>query len=190
MKTLLIRYTTLMKETSHLVWIDCEFTSLDFDTNTLCEIACVVTDSDLQILGEPYAAVIGMSERKLDRLASDWTRKEFKESGLWDKILESDVSISGAEAGIFKYIKQCVHEGEGVLAGNSVNQDRRMLVKEMPELEAYLHYRTIDISTIKELAKRWKPELLEQVKKEQTHRALDDVYESIEELKVYRSLFK
>ena len=179
-----------MKETSYLIWIDCEFTSLDFETNKLCEIACVVTNSDLHVLGEPCAAVIGMSEKDLERLASDWTRKEFKKSGLWEKVLKSDITINEAEEGIFEYIKQYVREGEGILAGNSVNQDRRMLVKEMPELEAYLHYRTIDVSTIKELAKRWKPELLKQVKKEQTHRALDDVYESIKELKVYRNLFE
>jgi len=173
----------------NLIWVDCEFTGLDFGRNRIVEIAVVVTDSDLNVLGEPVELVVGYSQQELDDLLEEWPRNHFEQSGLMQQIIESDVTMEQAQQQILDYVSRHCSEGMCPLAGNSVGQDRRVLYTNMPELESFLHYRTVDVSTIKELARRWKPEVLEQIQKKESHRALGDILESIEELKVYRKSF-
>jgi oligoribonuclease len=172
-----------------LVWIDCELTSLDFHNTRIVEIACVVTDNDLNILGEPISHIIGYSQAEIDPLLSEWSREHFQESGLLNEIYASTTTTQEAQQDILDYISQYTAMGESPLCGNSVGQDRRALYNNMPELEQFLHYRIIDVSTLKELANRWHPEVLDKVQKAQTHRALDDIKESIAELAIYREYF-
>ncbi|MFW0870996.1 MAG: oligoribonuclease [Patescibacteria group bacterium] len=174
-----------------LVWIDCEFTSLDFHHNKMVEIACVITDAELNILGEPVSCIIGYTPEELDPLLSEWSREHFEESLLLEKIYQSTTTLQEAEECILNYLGQFTQSGESPLCGNSVSQDRRVLYTNMPKLDTFLHYRIIDVSTLKELVNRWRPEIAEYVNKKQAHRALDDIYESIEELRVYKNhLFK
>ena len=177
------------KANAPLVWIDCEFTSLDFFSTKIVEIACVVTDADLQVLGEPVEFVIGYSEDELHTLLSTWSREHFEESGLLDKIYQSETTLEEAEQEILDYIGKYTQMGESPLCGNSVGQDRRALYTNMPRLEQFLHYRIIDVSTLKELALRWNTQAFARVEKKQAHRALSDIYESINELKLYRQYF-
>jgi len=170
----------------NLIWIDCEFTSIDFDTNELVEVAVVVTDSDLNVLGKPVSVVIHHQKDVLDSLLNDWTREHFAESGLIDQIAESEVTMDEAEQAILEYVRKFTEPGQSPLCGNSVGQDRRVLYKDMPELEEHFHYRNIDVSTLKELSLRWNPLIQEHIDKQGSHRALDDIMESIEELRVYR----
>ena len=179
----------MINNQSNLIWVDCEFTGLDFYTNQIVEVAVLVTDSDLHVLGEPVSVVIHHTQEQLDDLLEEWPRKAFEESGLMQQILESNVSMEQAEQTVLDYVSGYCIPGESPLCGNSVGQDRRVLYTNMPRFESFLKYRTIDVSTIKELAMRWRPELLDQLEKKGSHRALDDIYESIEELRIYRSLF-
>ena len=172
--------------TSNLIWIDCEFTSLDFEHNKIVEIAAVVTNSDLEVLGEPVSCVVHYDKQDLDDLLGEWTNEHFRESGLYGEILESNIALQEAEDIILGYVGQYADFGQSPLCGNSVSQDRRVLYTNMPRLESFLHYRTIDVSTLKELAIRWNPRVVEEVNKVQNHRALDDIYESIEELRHYK----
>ena len=176
-------------ESPNLIWIDCEFTSLDFDTNELVEVAAVVTDSDLNVLGKPVSVVVHHQKDVLDSLLNDWTREHFAESGLLDKIAESEVTMDEAEQTVLEYVKKFTEKGQSPLCGNSVSQDRRVLYKDMPELEGHFHYRNIDVSTLKELSLRWNLLVQTKIDKQETHRALDDILESIEELRVYRENF-
>lgn len=169
-----------------LVWIDCELTSLDFYHTKIVEIACIVTDSDLRTLGEPVEFVIGHTQEELEPLLSEWSREHFSDSGLLETIYQSNTTLEEAEQAILDYIGEYTQTGASPLCGNSVGQDRRALYTNMPRLEQFLHYRIIDISTLKELANRWQPAVLEKVHKKQTHRALDDIKESIQELDIYR----
>lgn len=177
------------EEPQNLIWIDCEFSSLDFSSNKIVEIAAVVTDSNLKVLGTPVHTVIHYSQEELDEILGEWTRKHFAESGLDTEIVASTTTLAQAERMVLDYISQYCEEGKSPLCGNSVSQDRRVLYTNMPMLEQFMHYRTIDVSTLKELARRWKPSAVAQVDKVQAHRALDDIYESIEELQIYRDNF-
>lgn len=179
----------MTKTDTNLVWVDCEFTGLDFVCNRIVEIAVVVTDSNLSILGEPVNIIVHHSQEELDALLEEWPRNAFNESGLMQQIIDSTVSMESAEQQILDYVSQYCEPGTCPLAGNSVGQDRRVLYTNMPRFESFLKYRTIDVSTIKELAMRWKPDLLDKIVKKESHRALDDIYESIEELKIYRQFF-
>ena len=177
------------KNQANLIWIDCEFTGLDFLHNKIVEIAVVVTDSDLNVLGDPVQAVVHHTQAELDDLLEDWPREQFAKSGLTREIVESEVSMRKAEDMCLEYISQHCSSGQSPLCGNSVGQDRRVLYTNMPRLERFLHYRNIDVSTLKELALLWNPGVLDQISKKESHRALEDIYESIAELKIYKEYF-
>lgn len=178
-----------MNKNQNLIWIDLEFTGLNYHTNTIVEIACVVTNRELEILGEPVQTVIHHAREDLEEVLEEWPREHFEKSGLFDEIEKSQTSMRQAEQQVLEYVRAWTESGTAVLCGNSVGSDRRVLYKDMSELESHLHYRTIDVSTIKELARSWKPDILDQVDKKESHRALDDILESIEELKLYRKLW-
>ncbi|CEL92250.1 unnamed protein product [Vitrella brassicaformis CCMP3155] len=170
---------------SPLVWIDLEMTGLDTAKDMIIEAAVVVTDGQLERVIEGPDLVIYAPDSLLDSM-DEWCTKHHGESGLTDKVRRSTMSLSDAEEQILAFIRQHAQEREAPLAGNSVHVDRRFLVKDMPKLERYLHYRIVDVSTVKELCRRWYPALTPPLKKGR-HRALEDIRESIEELKFYRS---
>ncbi|MBA8796118.1 oligoribonuclease [Friedmanniella endophytica] len=170
----------------HLVWIDCEMTGLDLGVDELVEVAALVTDSELRVLGEGVDVVIKPSSTALDQM-SDFVRDMHTHSGLLDQ-LEAGVTLADAEQKVLDYLKQYVPEGRRPpLAGNSIGTDRAFLAKQMPTLEGYVHYRNVDVSSVKELARRWYPRTYYQTpSKHGNHRALADIQESIEELRFYR----
>ncbi|VDO33946.1 unnamed protein product [Haemonchus placei] len=170
-----------------LVWIDCEMTGLNHEKQTLVEIATIVTDGDLNVVAEGPDIVINQPEAVL-RNMEDWPRETFSKNGLLQKIRESTVSLREAEDMVLEFLKRNTVKGRCPLAGNSVHMDRRFISKYMPRLDKHLHYRIVDVSTVKELASRWFPEEYAKAPiKKGTHRALDDIRESIEELRFYRS---
>jgi len=179
---------TLAKSDDNLVWIDCEMTGLDPEKERLLEIAVVVTGPHLTPRIEGPVCVIHQSDELLDKMDA-WNKGTHGRSGLIDKVKASATSEQDAEEAILTFIKKYVSKNASPLCGNTISQDRRFLVKFMPKLEAYLHYRNIDVSTLKELSKRWKPEVFNNFKKQQKHTALADVHESIEELAHYREHF-
>ena len=180
--------TTLSKSDDNLVWIDCEMTGLDPEKERLLEIAVVVTGPNLSPRVEGPVCVIHQSDELLNKMDA-WNKGTHGRSGLIDKVKASTTTEEDAEAQILAFIKQYVSKKNSPLCGNTISQDRRFLVKFMPKLEAYLHYRNLDVSTLKELSKRWKPEVFNSFKKQQKHTALADVHESIEELAHYREHF-
>jgi len=180
--------TTLAKSDDNLVWIDCEMTGLDPEKERLLEIAVVVTGPNLSPRVEGPVCVIHQSDELLNKMDA-WNKGTHGRSGLIDKVKASTTTEEDAEAQILAFIKQYVSKNNSPLCGNTISQDRRFLVKFMPKLEAYLHYRNLDVSTLKELSKRWKPEVFNSFKKQQKHTALADVHESIEELAHYREHF-
>ena len=171
-----------------LVWIDLEMTGLDVENDVILEVATIITDNDLNIIEESDSMVIHQPESVLETM-NDWSRKHHAESGLLDRVRESEITVEEAEATTYDLVRTHVEIHTSPLCGNSVWQDRRFLARYMPTLEHYLHYRLIDVSTVKELARRWAPSLLDQVAKQAQHRALDDIRESINELKLYREHF-
>ena len=175
-----------MNKSQNIIWIDCEFTSIDYKAAEIIQIAIVVTDKDLNILKEPLSININHSDEKLN-MASEWVLKTIPD--VVQSSRDSDISIQQAEDMCLEYLSDITDRGISQMAGNSIGSDRHMLYYKMPKLEAWCHYRNIDVSTLKELAERWKPELLDQVKKKETHYALDDILESIEELRTYKKLF-
>ena len=179
---------TLAKSDENLVWIDCEMTGLDPEKERLLEIAVVVTGPHLTPRIEGPVCVIHQSDELLDKMDA-WNKGTHGRSGLIDKVKASATSEQDAEEAILTFIKKYVSKNASPLCGNTISQDRRFLVKFMPKLEAYLHYRNLDVSTLKELSKRWKPEVFNNFKKQQKHTALADVHESIEELVHYREHF-
>lgn len=179
---------TLAKSDDNLVWIDCEMTGLDPEKERLLEIAVVVTGPHLTPRIEGPVCVIHQSDELLDKMDA-WNKGTHGRSGLIDKVRASATSEQDAEEAILTFIKKYVSKNASPLCGNTISQDRRFLVKFMPKLEAYLHYRNLDVSTLKELSKRWKPEVFNNFKKQQKHTALADVHESIEELVHYREHF-
>jgi oligoribonuclease len=179
---------TLAKSDDNLVWIDCEMTGLDPEKERLLEIAVVVTGPHLSPRIEGPVCVIHQSDELLNKMDA-WNKGTHGRSGLIDKVKASTTSEQDAEEQILAFIKKYVSKNNSPLCGNTISQDRRFLVKFMPKLEAYLHYRNLDVSTLKELSKRWKPEVFNSFKKQQKHTALADVHESIEELAHYREHF-
>ncbi len=179
---------TLSKADDNLVWIDCEMTGLDPEKERLLEIAVVVTGPNLSPRIEGPVCVIHQSDELLNKMDA-WNKGTHGRSGLIDKVKASIMSEQDAEEQILAFIKKYVTKNNSPLCGNTISQDRRFLVKFMPKLEAYLHYRNLDVSTLKELSKRWKPEVFNSFKKQQKHTALADVHESIEELAHYREHF-
>ena len=174
--------------TTNLVWMDLEMTGLDLDRHVIIEIATVVTDADLDILAEGPSLAIRQSESALAAM-DDWNVEHHTASGLLERIRREGVLLAEAEAQTLAFIEGYVGEGESPLCGNSIWQDRRFLVKYMPTLEGYLYYRNIDVSSVKELARLWRPQLLAGVHKTNAHVALLDIRESIDELRFYRERF-
>lgn len=169
----------------NLVWIDMEMTGLDPEQNVVLEIATIVTDKDLNVLAEGPVIAIHQSEAELAKM-DEWNVNTHTKSGLVARVKASEHDEARAVAETLDFIRQWVPERTSPLCGNSIGQDRRFMVKHMGELEAFFHYRNVDVSTIKELVRRWQPELLDQFTKRGTHMALDDIRESIAELQFYR----
>ena len=179
---------TLTKSDDNLVWVDCEMTGLDPENERLLEIAVVITGPHLTPRVEGPVCVIHQSDTLLNKMDA-WNKGTHGRSGLIDKVKASTMSEQEAEEVLLNFIKKYVSKNASPLCGNTISQDRRFLVKYMPKLEAYLHYRNLDVSTLKELSKRWRPEVFNSFKKQQKHTALADVHESIEELSHYREHF-
>ena len=170
---------------SNLVWIDLEMTGLIPEHDTIIEIATLVTDSQLNVLAQGPVMAIQHSKAVLDAM-DEWNTKQHGGSGLVARILQSATSMRDAERATVDFLAKWVPKGKSPMCGNSIGQDRRFLARYMPELEEFFHYRSIDVSTIKELTRRWQPEVLEGLNKKGSHLALDDIKDSIAELKYYR----
>ena len=179
---------TLTKSDQNLVWLDCEMSGLDPEKERLLEIAVVITGPQLTPRVEGPVIVIHQSDAVLNAMDA-WNKGTHGKSGLIDKVKASTVTEAEAEAELLAFISRYVPRNGTPMCGNSIGQDRRFLVKYMPKLEAWLHYRNLDVSTLKELARRWKPNVYSAFKKQQKHTALADVHESIEELIHYRTHF-
>lgn len=179
---------TLKKSDQNLVWLDCEMSGLDPEKERLLEIAVVVTGPDLTPRIDGPVLVIHQSDAVLDGMDA-WNKGTHGRSGLIDKAKASTLDEAAAEQQLLEFIAKYVPRSGSPMCGNTIGQDRRFLVKYMPKLEAYFHYRNLDVSTLKELAKRWKPAAYNAFKKQQAHTALADVHESIEELAHYRETF-
>lgn len=175
----------MTKNNDNLVWIDMEMTGLEPDTDKVLEIATVVTDGDLNIIAEGPVLAIHQSDEILENM-DPWCVETHGKSGLTQRCRESSTSEQDAIDQTIAFLKNYVSKGVSPLCGNSIGQDRRFMHKHMPELEAYFHYRNIDVSTVKELVRRWQPELLDGFNKKGTHLALDDIKESIAEMAYYR----
>lgn len=173
---------------TNLIWLDLEMTGLEPETDVILEIASIVTDSDLNILAQGPVFAIHQSDEVLENM-NPWCIEHHGKSGLTQRCRESKVDLATATQETINFVAQYVPKGKSPMCGNSIGQDRRFINKYMPEFEDYFHYRNLDVSTIKELARRWKPEVLEKVVKTGAHLALDDILESIAELKVYREHF-
>lgn len=171
-----------------LVWLDMEMTGLDPERERIIEVAVVVTEPDLTVVAEGPVLVIHQPDSLLDAMDS-WNRSTHSKSGLTDKVKASTMTEEQAQDELVAFLSQYVPAGKSPLCGNTVSQDRRFMFKYMPKLEQFFHYRTVDVSTLKELARRWKPELLKGFEKRSKHEALADIYESIDELKYYRDVF-
>ncbi|MEH0688517.1 oligoribonuclease [Vibrio cholerae] len=169
----------------NLIWIDLEMTGLDPETHKIIEIATIVTDAQLNILAEGPVLAIHQPESELAKM-DEWCTTTHTASGLVERVRQSQVSEQQAVEQTLAFLEQWVAKGQSPICGNSIGQDRRFLYQHMPELEAYFHYRYIDVSTLKELTRRWKPEVLTQFSKKGSHLAMDDIKESIAELKFYR----
>jgi oligoribonuclease len=178
----------MAQDSQHLIWIDLEMTGLDPDNDLIIEIATVVTDKDLNILAQGPVLAVHQSDAALAAM-DEWNQKHHGQSGLIDRVKASTIDEAEAERLTIEFLKQWVPENTSPICGNSIGQDRRFLYRYMPKLEAYFHYRNIDVSTLKELAARWAPEVKNGFNKESTHQALDDIIESIEELRYYREHF-
>lgn len=178
----------LARSEHNLVWIDLEMTGLDPLNDRIIEIAVVVTDPALNVRREGPVFAIHQSDEVLDAMDA-WNKGTHGRSGLIDRVKASSVDELTAQARVLEFLKQYVAAGKSPMAGNSICQDRRFLARNMPELEAFFHYRNLDVSTLKELARRWKPSILEGFKKAQAHTALADIHESIDELAYYRQHF-
>jgi oligoribonuclease len=172
----------------NLIWIDLEMTGLDPDKDVIIEIATLVTDANLNLLAEGPVFAVHQSDEILNGM-DEWNTNQHGKSGLTQRVRESKINAAQAEAETIAFLQNWVAKGKSPICGNSICQDRRFLVRGMPKLENYFHYRNLDVSTIKELARRWKPEVLAGVKKSGAHLAMDDIKDSVEELKHYRDVF-
>lgn len=168
-----------------LIWIDLEMSGLNTETDHILEIATIITDSELNVLAEGPVLAIHQPDDVLDGMDA-WNRRTHGDSGLTERVRASTLSETEAERQTLEFVQQYVPKAKSPMCGNSICQDRRFLARWMPELEAWFHYRNLDVSTIKELARRWMPEVYAGMVKKNTHKALDDVRESIEELRYYR----
>lgn len=178
----------MAQDLQQLIWIDLEMTGLNPDIDVIIEIATVVTDKDLNILAQGPVLAVYQSDEILANM-DEWNQKHHGASGLINRVKSSRINNIEAERLTIEFLKEWVPENTSPICGNSIGQDRRFLYRYMPKLEAYFHYRNIDVSTLKELAARWAPEVKEGFNKESSHQALDDIIESIEELRYYRENF-
>ena len=176
------------QDQNNLIWIDMEMTGLSPDADRIIEVALVVTDGQLNTVAEGPVLVVHQPDAVLDGMDA-WNKSTHKKSGLIDKVKASTLTEAEVEAQLVAFLKEHVPASTSPMCGNSICQDRRFMARSMPALEAYFHYRNLDVSTLKELAKRWKPEIMVGLKKHGKHEALADIYESIEELKYYRQHF-
>jgi oligoribonuclease len=178
----------LPKSDQNLIWLDCEMTGLEPDVERIIEIAVIVTGPNLEPRVEGPVLVIHQSNEQLDKMDA-WNKGTHGKSGLIDKVKASTLDEDVAQEQLISFLSQYVPKGGSPMCGNSIGQDRRFLVKYMPKLEAFFHYRNLDVSTLKELSKRWRPSVYSSFKKQQSHTALADVHESIDELIHYREHF-
>ena len=179
---------TLAKSDQNLVWLDCEMTGLNPETERILEIAVVVTSPQLDQRTEGPVLVLHQSDALLDAM-DKWNKGTHGKSGLIDKVRASTLTEEEAQDQLIAFLRQYVSKNASPMCGNSIGQDRRFLASYMPRLEAFFHYRNVDVSTLKELAKRWAPQIYKGFKKKQRHTALADVHESIDELEHYRAHF-
>lgn len=178
----------MAQDPTHLVWLDMEMTGLDPDNDRVIELACVVTDAQLEVIAEGPVLVVHQPDAVLDGM-DKWNTATHGKSGLTDRVRASTLDEGAAAAQMIAFLSQYLPERTSPICGNSICQDRRFLARHMPTLEAWFHYRNLDVLTLKELCRRWRPELSGQFKKAQRHEALADIYESIDELKFYREHF-
>lgn len=177
-----------MSAGNYLVWIDLEMTGLDPEKERIIEMATIITDSELNLVAEGPVIAINQPDSFLEAM-DEWCTKTHGESGLTKRVQESNITAAEAEQQTIAFLKEYMEKGNSPLCGNSIGQDRRFLVKYMPELEDFFHYRNLDVSTVKELARRWRPDVLKGVQKKGSHLALDDIRDSINELRHYREHF-
>jgi len=180
--------TVLALNDQNLIWIDLEMTGLYPDTDRIIEIAVVVTDPHLTVRVEGPVFAVHQSDAVLDGM-DNWNKGTHGKSGLTERVRASTIDEAAAEAAVIAFLQRYVPKGKSPMCGNSICQDRRFLARGMPALEAFFHYRNLDVSTLKELARRWKPAAMEGFKKAQAHTALADIHESIDELLHYRQHF-
>ncbi|XLM19395.1 oligoribonuclease [Chromobacterium piscinae] len=178
----------MAQDTNNLIWLDMEMTGLNPDQDRIIEVAMIVTDSQLNVVAESPVLVIHQPDAVLDGM-DDWNKNTHGKSGLIEKVKNSAVSEAEAEQVLLEFMMQHVPERTTPMCGNTIHQDRRFMVRWMPKLEAYFHYRNLDVSTLKELCKRWSPEVAKGVVKRGKHEALADILESIEEMRYYREHF-
>ncbi len=184
--TLVSSETTLESSENNLIWIDLEMSGLNPDSDRIIEIAVVVTDPQVTVRVEGPVFAVHQSDAVLDGMDS-WNQGTHGKSGLTARVRASTIDEAAAEAQVIEFLKRHVPKGKSPMCGNTICQDRRFLARTMPMLEAYFHYRNLDVSTLKELARRWRPEALDGFKKAQAHTALADIHESIDELLHYRA---
>lgn len=177
-----------MQNDKNLVWLDMEMTGLNPDTDRIIEVAMIITDSDLNILAQSEVLVIHQPDSIINHM-DKWNTSTHTRTGLIDKVRASTLAEAEAEEKLLAFISEWVPEKASPMCGNSIHQDRRFMVRYMPKLEAYFHYRNLDVSTLKELAKRWNPPVAKGISKKGAHQALDDIKESIEEMAYYRKHF-
>lgn len=178
----------MAKSKNNLIWIDLEMTGLDTNTDYIIEIATIVTDAQLNVIAEGPMLAIHQSDEILNGM-DDWNTRQHGQSGLTERVRKSTLTEAEAEQQTIDFLKQHVPAGASPMCGNSICQDRRFMARCMPELEAFFHYRNLDVSSLKELARRWAPKVEKSFKKKSSHLAMDDIKDSIRELQHYRELF-
>ena len=175
-----------MQQLDRLIWIDLEMTGLSPERDVIIEIATLVTDANLHLIAEGPAIAIHQPEEIMSSM-DEWNTRQHGQSGLRKRVRESEVGVQQAEQETIRFLQKHVESGHSPMCGNSICQDRRFLARYMPQLESFFHYRNLDVSTLKELARRWKPKVMEGVKKSSNHLAMDDIKDSVEELRYYKS---
>ena len=180
--------TTTVRHPLNLIWIDLEMTGLDTETDAIIEIATLVTDKDLNVLAEGPVMAIHQPETMLSGM-DEWNTRQHGQSGLTERVRNSTTTLAEAEQATIAFLKQFLDERQSPMCGNSICQDRRFLARQMPALEAFFHYRNLDVSSVKEIIRRWRPELMKGFSKQSSHLAMADIKDSIAELAYYRDVF-